>query len=230
MISLFWSKLFKGFHYASEGIVYAIASQRNMKIHVLAALFITFLGMALHLKGVDAILLLLAIGLVIAAEIMNTAIEAAIDLVTKEHHPLAKIAKDTAAGAVLFLVFTAVLTGSIILLPYIRRFLEGSYIIPSVDPLSFFSLQGFFLLIITYAMKAFWSQRNVKLQPHVLMGIILYVLPIFSSVPILFMVMLLITFISIFLLFRKGVHWIALFQSGMISIGGFFLLQGFFFT
>lgn len=102
----------RGFGYAYEGILYALLTQRNMKFHFAAAVLVTLLSLLLRLNNKQWILIYMSILLVIALELVNTAIEKTIDLVTSEHHPLAKAAKDTAAGGVLAVSILAMLTGT----------------------------------------------------------------------------------------------------------------------
>jgi diacylglycerol kinase (ATP) len=94
--SLRWS-----FTWAFEGIVYVLRTQRNMQIHVGAAVVALVLGLLLDFSRLEMAALLAAISLVLVAEMVNTALEAAIDAVVTSYHPLVKIAKDVAAGAVL---------------------------------------------------------------------------------------------------------------------------------
>ena len=94
--SLRWS-----FTWAFEGIVYVLRTQRNMQIHVGAAVVALILALLLDFSRLEIAAVLGAISLVLVAEMMNTAIEAAIDAVVTTYHPLVKIAKDVAAGAVL---------------------------------------------------------------------------------------------------------------------------------
>ena len=94
--------LFKSFGYAFEGIWTGISKERNMKIHCLAVILVTAVGTFVGLTPMEWCICLLLFGMVISLELVNTAVEAVVDLVTEERKPLAKIAKDTAAGAVLF--------------------------------------------------------------------------------------------------------------------------------
>lgn len=94
--SLRWS-----FTWAFEGIVYVLRTQRNMQIHVGAATAALIGGLLLDFSRLEMAMLLGAISLVLVAEMVNTAVEAAIDAVVTTYHPLVKIAKDVAAGAVL---------------------------------------------------------------------------------------------------------------------------------
>lgn len=94
--SLRWS-----FNWAFEGIVYVLRTQRNMQVHLGAAVLVLVMGLLLDFSRLELIAVMGAISLVLVAEMMNTAIEAAIDAVVTTYHPLVKIAKDVAAGAVL---------------------------------------------------------------------------------------------------------------------------------
>ncbi|HIZ73646.1 MAG TPA: diacylglycerol kinase family protein [Candidatus Mediterraneibacter stercoravium] len=109
----------RSFGYAFEGIRTGILKERNMKIHCLAVILVTAAGTFLGLSAVEWCICLLLFALVISLELVNTAVEAAVDLVTEERKPLAKIAKDTAAGAVLFASLAAVIIGCIIFIPYL---------------------------------------------------------------------------------------------------------------
>lgn len=102
---------------ALSGIGLAIRTQRHMQIHCVAAVAVIVLGLFLSLDAVRWCLLVFAIGLVISAELMNTAIEKAVDLASPERHPLAKSAKDVAAGAVLAAALVAVTIGLFVLGP-----------------------------------------------------------------------------------------------------------------
>jgi undecaprenol kinase len=91
----------RSFSFAGQGVWHAMRSQRNMRVHLAAAVAVVVAGIVLGVSAVDWACLALAIGMVIAAEIFNTVIEAVVDLHSPRLHPLAKIAKDGAAGAVL---------------------------------------------------------------------------------------------------------------------------------
>ncbi len=111
--------LYHSFGYAFEGIWTGIVRERNMKIHCLAIIFVTLAGTLFEITPVEWCICLLLFGLVAGLELVNTAVEAVVDLVTEEKKPLAKLAKDTAAGAVLFAAVISVIIGCIIFLPYV---------------------------------------------------------------------------------------------------------------
>ena len=107
------------FGYALRGILAAVASGRNMKIHLLAAILAVITGWWLGINRLEWAMITIGIFMVLAAETLNTAIEKAVDLVTREYHPLAKQAKNLAAGAVLLTALSAVIIGLLIFGPYL---------------------------------------------------------------------------------------------------------------
>lgn len=109
--------LYRSFGYAFEGIRTCIRSERNMKIHCTAAVLVVIFGIWLKISVTEWCICLVLFGLVMGLEMVNTAVESAVDLVTKERRPLAKKAKDTAAGAVLVAAIMAAVVGCIIFLP-----------------------------------------------------------------------------------------------------------------
>lgn len=109
--------IWKSFGYAFEGIFTCIRKERNMKIHCVMTLLVILAGFIFHISAIEWCICLTLFGLVMALELVNTAVEAVVDLVTSERRPLAKIAKDTAAGAVLIAAIMAAIAGLIIFLP-----------------------------------------------------------------------------------------------------------------
>ncbi|MED4957718.1 diacylglycerol kinase family protein [Paenibacillus macerans] len=102
------------FRYAFAGIAASLKTQRNLRFHCFAAVLVIAASFYFRLPPRDIAVLLLTIALVISLELMNTAVEAAVDLITPERHPLAKLAKDAAAGAVLAAAVFAVVIGVLI--------------------------------------------------------------------------------------------------------------------
>lgn len=105
------------FVYAWTGIVYACKKERNLKIHLFAAATVLLAAAFTGLSAVEWLVIILLIGGMISLEMINTAIEHVVDLVTKEIHPLAKYAKDVAAGAVLVYAIVSAIIGLLIFLP-----------------------------------------------------------------------------------------------------------------
>jgi diacylglycerol kinase (ATP) len=115
------SDLLTSFKYAFAGLWYVVRTQRNARIHLSVTAVVVVLGLCLGLSWTEWAIIALTIGLVLAAEAFNTVAEAAVDLVTAEYNPLAKIAKDVAAGAVLLTAITAAIVGLLILGPPLWR-------------------------------------------------------------------------------------------------------------
>ncbi len=107
-------KLVDSFNYAIEGIIYAVRTQRNMRIHMAVALCVLTACFFYDLNKIELLIIAITITMVIVAELINTAVESAIDATTNFYHPLAKIAKNTAAGAVLVTAINAVIVGYVI--------------------------------------------------------------------------------------------------------------------
>ena len=105
------------FSYAFQGIFTCVRKERNMKIHCVAMVCVVIAGFVFHITPVEWCICLTLFGLVMALEMVNTAVEAVVDLVTEERKPLAKLAKDAAAGAVLIAAIMAAIAGMIIFIP-----------------------------------------------------------------------------------------------------------------
>ena len=101
----------ESFNAAVEGCIYVLKCERNMRVHFLAALLFILLGIYLNFTVIEISILCLTISLVLAAEMINTAIELTVDLVKSEIHPLARIIKDVAAGGVLITSINACIVG-----------------------------------------------------------------------------------------------------------------------
>lgn len=106
--------LLDSFNYAFEGIIHVLRTQRNMRIHFAIAFLVIVVALIVNVTKLELIALLLAIAFVLIAEMMNTAVEAAIDIATTSFDPMAKLAKDIASGAVLIASVNAVAVGYLV--------------------------------------------------------------------------------------------------------------------
>ncbi|NJN68051.1 MAG: diacylglycerol kinase family protein [Chloroflexaceae bacterium] len=111
--------LLASFAYALTGLGYLLRTQRNARIHVLVGACALFLGALVRLDRCEWLILVLTIAVVLACEGLNTALEVTVNLITCDHHPLAGLAKDVAAGAVLLCALASVVIGGIIFLPHL---------------------------------------------------------------------------------------------------------------
>ncbi|MCL6634700.1 MAG: diacylglycerol kinase [Peptococcaceae bacterium] len=152
-------RLLDSFNYAVAGVLYTLRTQRNMRIHFTAALMVLGLGLYLHISSRDLLFLFFAITLVIMAEMFNTALEAVVDLYIQTFHPLARIAKNVAAGAVLMAALNSLLVAYIVIYPRLEglSFRLG----PKVKeaPLSVTLVALILVMVLVIAGKA-WSGKG----------------------------------------------------------------------
>ncbi|MBU8788379.1 MULTISPECIES: diacylglycerol kinase family protein [Bacillus] len=111
-----WIRLKKSFSHAFAGIIKTFMSERNFKIHTGAAVIVIVCGFVFRLSVLEWAVMFILIGGMLALELMNTAVEHAVDLITKKSHPLAKAAKDAAAGAVCVFAAVSCIIGLLIFL------------------------------------------------------------------------------------------------------------------
>lgn len=115
------SKLLKSFSYAFSGIAYAIRRDQNFRIHISVAILVIAASIFFGVSHFEMGILGVMIVLVLATEMINTAIENMVDLITKDYNEHAKIAKDVSAGMVLLSSIGAVVVGVLIFAPYVSR-------------------------------------------------------------------------------------------------------------
>lgn len=115
-------KQLRSFGYAWQGIKACVGKEQNLSFHLIATAVVIIAGFAFSITRTEWVIVILCIGVVIAAELFNTAIEKLVDLVSPERHPIAGQVKDIAAGAVLVCAAAAAMIGLIIFVPYLTRF------------------------------------------------------------------------------------------------------------
>ena len=114
-----WAAFIASFGYAFSGLWYVLRTQRNARVHAVVALLAVTAGIFLRISAIEFAITFVAISGVFIAEMFNTALEASVDLASPQPHPLAKIAKDVAAGAVLVNAMLAVIIGLCIFGPHL---------------------------------------------------------------------------------------------------------------
>jgi len=117
-----WAKFIAGFGYAFHGLWYTICTQRHARIHVLIATLAITMGIVLHISALEFAIIFVVITGVFTTEMLNTVAELCVDLASPEYHPLAKIAKDVAAGAVLANAILSIIIGLFIFFPHLLKF------------------------------------------------------------------------------------------------------------
>ena len=116
--------ILNSFKYAFDGIKTALKTERNMKIHITIMILVIIAGIILKISKIEWIICIILFGFVISLELVNTAIENTVDLITMEKNPKAKIAKDVSAGAVLISAIGSAIIGLIIFLPKIYKLIK----------------------------------------------------------------------------------------------------------
>ena len=110
-------KLLKSFKYAFEGIFTGIKEEQNIKIYIAIMILVIIAGIILKISKIEWIICIILFGIVIGAEMFNTAIEQTVDIAMPEKNEKAKIAKDVSAGAVLIVAISSAIIGLIIFIP-----------------------------------------------------------------------------------------------------------------
>ena len=122
---MFSRTFIQSFKFAFNGLIYAIKTQRNMRIHLYLGLSVILFSFALGLSGIEIAILSCVISFVLIAELTNTALEVKLDyLNNREYSPTIKIIKDMVAGVVLIASINAAVVGGVIFTPYLSYFLE----------------------------------------------------------------------------------------------------------
>lgn len=105
--------------YSMAGLRYAYKNEQSMTIHVSVTALTIILGLVFEITAIEWIICIFLLGLIMATELINTALEAVVDLCTQDYHPLAKVAKDTASAAVFVFSCFSFIIGLIIFVPYV---------------------------------------------------------------------------------------------------------------
>src|SRR5512135_204838 len=141
---------FQSANVAIEGIIYAVKTERHMRYHLIAALAALVLGLILNISRLEFTLLCMAIILVLITEMLNTAIETTVNMISEEFHPKAKIAKDIAAGVVLTASIGSIMLAYLILYPALKTTaLTGNWRLTKApdDVIAFVSLAVVIILV-----------------------------------------------------------------------------------
>jgi len=144
---------------AIEGVIFAVKTQRHMRWHMFSAVAALILGLVLNISRIELIMLCMAIVLVLVTEMLNTAIETTVDMISEAFHPRAKNAKDIAAGVVLIASLGALTLGYLILYPALKAtVLTGHWQMRKSpnDVVAFVALAVIIILVII--IKAFFGK------------------------------------------------------------------------
>lgn len=119
-------RIIDSFNFAIEGLIEALRNEKHMKVHVLCAIVIVVLAIFTNASKIEILIISLSVSFVIITELINTSVEALVDLISPERHPLAKLGKDVAAGAVLVATINALCVGYLLFYDKMLDILDGS--------------------------------------------------------------------------------------------------------
>ncbi len=142
------------FNYAVSGIILSIKTEKNMLIHYIIAVTVLGLSLFFDFTRVEFLILLFAISLVLTLEMINTAIEKTVDLITKEYHPIARIAKDISAGAVLIAAVNALIVGYLLFFDRLNQFSEVLLFKIKRSPIHLTFIALLLVILLTIGLKA----------------------------------------------------------------------------
>ncbi len=151
-------KWVKSTNYAIEGILHAVKTQRHLRYHFYAAILALLLSFILGVSKNEFIAISIVVLIVLSAEMLNTAIEATVDILFKEYDKRAKAIKDIAAGAVLITAIGAAVIGYIILMPYFKRVFHGALNIAEQTGEDTAIIALILVLIMVIITKAFFGK------------------------------------------------------------------------
>jgi diacylglycerol kinase (ATP) len=140
------------FRFAIEGIVHVFRTQRHMRAHFMIVILILLLGMFCRFSAVQMVELLLVMSSVLVAEMINTAVETCVDMITQSYHPLAKLAKDIAAGAVLMTAIVAAVVGAILFIGNAKLYPLRHIISSDTKPIELWLPITLFVLLMVVVM------------------------------------------------------------------------------
>lgn len=159
------------FNYAVSGIMVSIKTERNMLVHYIVAIAVIVLSMFFNFTRAEFLILLFSITLVLVMELINTAIENTVDMITKEYHPLARIVKDIAAGAVLISAINAMIVAYLLFFDRLNDFTEVIIFKIKASPIHLTFVALILVTLLTIGLKVrFYRGRGTHFQGGTVSG------------------------------------------------------------
>ncbi|WP_313756366.1 diacylglycerol kinase [Tissierella sp.] len=163
--------LIDSFNYAVSGIIIALKTEKNMRIHYLIAIGVIILSLFFDFSRTEFLLLLFAISLVVVAEMVNTALERVIDLITQDYHPLARLVKDVAAGAVLIAAINSIIVGYLLFFDRLNSSTDILFSKIRGSPIHLTFVALLVVILVTIGLKAkFYKGRGTHFQGGTVSG------------------------------------------------------------
>lgn len=159
------------FNYAVSGIIVSIKMERNMLVHYIIAVGVLSLSLFFNFTRTEFLILLFATTLVLVLEMINTAIEKTIDMITKDYHPYARLAKDIAAGAVLIGSVNAIIVGYLLFFDRLSDFSEVIIFKIKNSPIHLTFVSLMLVILLTIGLKAkYYKGKGTHFQGGVVSG------------------------------------------------------------
>lgn len=163
--------LIESFNHAVNGIIYSLKTERNLKFHFLIAGIIIFISLFFDFTRIELLILFFSISLVLMAEMMNTAVERVVDLITEDFHPLARLAKDIAAGGVLISAINSLVVGYLLFFDRLNPITNLVLFKIRNSPIHLTFMALVLVIILTIGIKAkFYRGRGTPFQGGTVSG------------------------------------------------------------
>lgn len=163
--------IIRSFNYAVSGIILALKTEKHMRIHYGLAIFIILLSLFFDFSRTEFLLLLFAVSLVLITEMINTAIERVVDLITKDYHALARLAKDISAGAVLIATINSVIVGYLLFFDRLNNYSELLFVKIRKSPIHLTFVALLLVTLLTIGLKSkFYRGRGTHFQGGTVSG------------------------------------------------------------
>ncbi|NLW21975.1 MAG: phosphatase PAP2 family protein [Tissierellia bacterium] len=163
--------LIESFNHAISGIIQALKREKNMKIHFIIAVLVIILSLFFDFTRIELLLLFLSISFVLMAEMINTAIERTIDLITKRPHPLARLAKDIAAGGVLIAAINSLVVGYLLFFDRLNPYTDLVLHRIKNSPIHLTFIALVLVILLTIGIKTvFYTGKGTPFQGGVISG------------------------------------------------------------
>jgi len=153
-------ELIDSFNYAVSGILTAMKSEKSLRLHYIAAVVVILGSTFFNLTRIEFMILMFAVVLVVVLEMINTAIEKTVDMITKEYHPLARVIKDVSAGAVLIASFNAVIVGYLLFFERLNPYKELVLVKIKNSPIHLTFIALILVVLFTIGLKSLFYKDS----------------------------------------------------------------------
>ncbi len=163
--------LIESFNYAVSGIIYALKTEKNMRVHLVIAIIVILFSLFFDFSRIELLILFSTIVLVLMAEMVNTAIERTVDLITDEFHPLARLAKDIAAGGVLIAAINSIVVGYLLFFDRLNPYTNLVLFKIKNSPIYLTFVALALVILLTIGIKSrFYKGRGTPFQGGIVSG------------------------------------------------------------